>query len=54
VTIDGQVLEQGDFFRVSDSEQYAIDTQGAELFTIINSAKLDYRSYYEMIQARTQ
>jgi redox-sensitive bicupin YhaK (pirin superfamily) len=54
VTVGGQVLEQGDFFRVSDAAQYAIDTQDTEIFTIINSAKLNYRSYYEMMQARTQ
>lgn len=52
VAIDGQQLEQGDFFRVSETEQFSVDTVGAELFTITNAFQLEYRSYYEMMAAR--
>lgn len=52
VSVGGHILEQGDFFKFSSSEHYTIDARNAELFTIINSSKLDYRSYYEMMQAR--
>ncbi|MCF8257951.1 MAG: pirin family protein [Flavobacteriales bacterium] len=54
VVIDGQKLEQGDFFRVSGAASYRLDTTGAELFTITGSEKLDYRTYNEMMQARAQ
>jgi quercetin 2,3-dioxygenase len=54
VTVDGHVLEQGDFFRVSEAAQYLIGTKDAELFSITNSAKLDYRNYYELTRSRVQ
>jgi quercetin 2,3-dioxygenase len=52
VSIDGKTLEQGDFFRVSETEDYTIATSGAELFTITNAMQLEYRSYYEMMASR--
>ncbi len=52
VHIDGRWIEKGDFYRVSESEAYSISTEKAEVFTIKNSDKLSYVSYYEMMEAR--
>lgn len=52
VSIDGNRLEAGDFFRVSDTASYELDVNDAELFTITNSLDLEYRTYAEMMQAR--
>lgn len=52
VTVDGNELVKGDFFRIQDTSSYTVATEGAELFVIITPKVLDYRSYYELMQSR--
>jgi quercetin 2,3-dioxygenase len=52
VSVSGEHLGNGDFFRVIGAGELQLETSGAELFTITNTSSLEYRTYHEMMQSR--
>ncbi len=52
LSVNGQQLAKGDFFRVSGEGETELETTEAELFTITNVSRLDYRTYQEMMRSR--